>query len=67
MQHRDRVRHARERLGWSQRRLAQSCGWPQSKISRIETGVHVELTVVDLETIAKKLGLSMIDWYQGRA
>jgi transcriptional regulator with XRE-family HTH domain len=67
MLHRDRVRNARQRRGWSQRGLASKCGWPQSKVSRIETGDHEKLTVGDLETIVSQFGLSMLDWYRGRA
>lgn len=61
--HRDRVRTARLEKGWTQSRLASRCGWLQSKVSRIESGVHKELTVDDLELIVAKLGLSMADWY----
>jgi len=38
----ERVRRARMRLGWNQKRLAEATGIPQGNISRIERGRNTE-------------------------
>ncbi len=46
----ERVRRARMRLGWNQKRLAEATGIPQGNISRIERGkiedIHLSRFVI---------------------
>jgi transcriptional regulator with XRE-family HTH domain len=47
----ENIRAIRETLGWSQTRLADQAGLPQSAISRLETGER-GISVTDLARIA---------------
>lgn len=58
----ERVRNWRKARGLSQEALSDRCGWPQPKISRIETGV-ISANVEDLETIVAALGLTIVQFY----
>lgn len=60
----ERVRHWRELRGLSQSELGGLCGFPQHKISRIETGA-TDASADDIEAIARGLGLSMAEFYGG--
>jgi len=69
---RELVKVLRERQGLKQGQLARKCDaidrvgvWPQSKISRIETG-KMELTVEDLEVIVRALGTTMPQFFRAR-
>lgn len=61
----DRVRYWRERKGLSQEALGDLCGWPQYKVSRIETGATT-VSTEDVELLVDKLGLTMAEFYSGR-
>lgn len=61
-----RIKYWREREGLTQEELAERCGMPQSKISRLETGV-ANVMVEDLEVIARALKKTMAELYQARA
>jgi transcriptional regulator with XRE-family HTH domain len=60
----ERVSFWRKLRGLSQQELGDRCDppMPQSKISRIESGKS-EAYVSDFESIAKALGLSMLEFY----
>src|SRR5215475_10782977 len=51
----ERVRRARMRLGWNQKRLAEVTGIPQGNISRIERGkiedIHLSRFVILMRTL----------------
>ena len=51
----ERVRRARMRLGWNQKRLAEATGIPQGNISRIERGkiedIHLSRFVILMRTL----------------
>ena len=51
----ERVRRARIRLGWNQKRLAEATGIPQGNISRIERGkiedIHLSRFVILMRTL----------------
>ena len=61
----NRVRLARQRLGWSQGELSRRTGLRTETISRGETG-EVRMSRKTIEAVAEALGVS-IDWIlQGR-
>src|SRR5215470_19120396 len=51
----ERVRRARMKLGWNQKRLAEATGIPQGNISRIERGkiedIHLSRFVILMHTL----------------
>jgi transcriptional regulator with XRE-family HTH domain len=53
----DRIRQIRERLGLSQKELAQQCGFGVNQINRYEVGA-IDATASNLKILAEKLGVS---------
>lgn len=53
----DRLREARERLGWSQRELARRCGIGEVQVSRYEAGAG-DPSVANIKLMAETLELS---------
>jgi transcriptional regulator with XRE-family HTH domain len=51
-----KLKAARPKKGWSQRAFSESIGMPQSRLSRIETGV-VDLQTSNLMELADSLGI----------
>lgn len=60
------IRAARERRKLSQQQLAARLGWPQSRVSRVESG-RTALDAVDLVLVAGALGSSTGRLLQGVA
>jgi ribosome-binding protein aMBF1 (putative translation factor) len=54
---------ARERLGWSQRRLCDELGEENNFIQRIEA-LERDMTAAEFAWIAKTLGLNPVDAYE---
>ena len=54
----ERVRRARMRLGWNQKRLAEVTGIPQRNISRIERGKIEDIHLSRFVTLMRTLGVS---------
>jgi transcriptional regulator with XRE-family HTH domain len=52
------VRAERERLGWSQERMAQEMQWERKTVSRIETGER-DIGAHELPTICRALGVDL--------
>jgi len=61
-----RVRHWREIYGLTQLELARAARMDNTKLSRIETGEQ-EARESEVQTIAKALGLTMVEFYGGEA
>lgn len=59
------LRHIREKRGLSQDALAEKCGWPQSRVSRIENGKQ-KLSADDLDTVAAAFGISVAEFQRLR-
>jgi transcriptional regulator with XRE-family HTH domain len=53
----DRLRERREGLGHTQTALAKTLGWPQQKLSAVETGSR-RLDVMEYFSLTHALGLS---------
>jgi transcriptional regulator with XRE-family HTH domain len=53
----DRLRHARQELGWSQRELARRCGLGDAQVNKYENG-HTDPSATYLGIIAIALGVS---------
>ena len=53
----DALRHIRKNLGLSQVALAQALGWPQQRVSAVESGSR-RLDVMEYFVLADRLGLS---------
>jgi transcriptional regulator with XRE-family HTH domain len=69
---RERMRKLRQNAGLNQRAFAERCdridkdgAWPQSRISRIESGQLV-LTVEALDVIVRALGTTMPKFFGAR-
>ena len=54
----ERVRRARMRLGWNQKRLAEVSGIPQGNISRIERGKIEDIHLSRFVILMRTLGVS---------
>ena len=54
----ERVRRARMRLGWNQKRLAEVAGIPQGNISRIERGKIEDIHLSRFVILMRTLGVS---------
>src|SRR5262245_29772675 len=59
------VRAARALLGWSQVELADHSRTSQGCVSRIESGKHVDLHLVNALRVACALGVSFVELHQG--
>ena len=55
----EKIRQAREQLGWSGNELANRSGLPQPTIHRVETKPDAEPSVFTVAAIAKALGTSI--------
>ncbi|MCT4701185.1 helix-turn-helix domain-containing protein [Enterobacteriaceae bacterium H20N1] len=55
-----RLKQAREQKGISQKKLADLCGWAQSRIGNYESGSR-NIGIDDAATIAKALGISPVE------
>ena len=53
----ERVRRARMRLGWNQKRLAEATGIPQGNISRIERGKIEDIHLSRFVILMRALGV----------
>jgi putative transcriptional regulator len=56
---RERLKHARERKGWSQRELARQAGVRHALISELETGKKTDTIGSILKRLARALGVSV--------
>lgn len=56
----DRLKKAREEKGISQKKLADICGWAQSRIGNYESGSR-NIGIDDAITIANALGISPVE------
>lgn len=59
------VRAARKRAGWTQQQLAEVSGVERSQISRLENGVHVEISVGRFFDICEALRLDPVYVWTG--
>lgn len=60
----ERLKHARERKGWSQRELARQAGVRHAIISELETGKKTDTMGSILKRLARALGVS-VDYLLG--
>ena len=58
----NRVRHLRDKVGWSQERLADECGLHRTYIGGIERGER-NPSLKNIHAIAKALGVSLKDLF----
>ena len=66
-----RIRRRREQLGLSQMELAKLAEIPQSRISELESGARTQMSLQNLRSMARALGVSadyLLDtWEDGEA
>lgn len=55
-----RIRAARESKGWTQKQLAQACGWAQGTVSNYELGKR-SIRLDEIEKLASVLGVASAD------
>ena len=53
-----KIRYRREQLGLSQRELSQRAAIPQSRISELESGARTQMSLHNLRSMARALGVS---------
>jgi XRE family transcriptional regulator, regulator of sulfur utilization len=61
-----RIREFRDRLGWSQEKLAQEAGLTTSNISQLERDKITDPRALTLRAIANALGVTLDDLLPGR-
>src|SRR5437762_25981 len=54
------IRATRDRLGWSQERLATEVGMNQNAISRLESPDYGKLTITTLKRLASALDVALV-------
>lgn len=60
------LRKLRQKRKWSQKDAVEACNWPQSKVSKLETGGQ-QPTIEDLGVIAKVYRVPLLKLVKMRA